>query len=58
MTENKRTRRIWIRSVRRDPPDIPLIGRAFIGAVADEAQKAAEQAQLKDEAQPHQEDAS
>jgi hypothetical protein len=48
MTEKKKQSddQIWIRSIRRDPPDVRKIGRAFIAAVMREAEaEAAAQAE-------------
>ena len=57
MREKKRTRRIWIQSVKKDPPDIHLAGRAFIELAAAEAQREAD-AQAQAEAQAPPEDAA
>lgn len=48
MAEKKKQsdHQIWIRSIRRDPPDVRKLGRAFIAAVMREAEaEAAAQAE-------------
>jgi hypothetical protein len=53
MREKKGTRRIWIQSVRRNPPDANLEGRAFYELAAAEAQREADaQAQAEERTQP------
>ena len=57
MREKKRTRRIWIQSVKRDPPDLHLAGKAFIALAAAQAEREAA-AQAEAEAQARPEDAA
>ena len=63
MAKNGPSGRIWIRSVKKNPPDLSKIGRALIAlamaqAEAEAEAQAAEQAKPSDAAQPHSEDAS
>ena len=63
MTNRQATRRISIRSVKRNPPDLSKLGRALIDVAAAEAEAKAqaehtEAARQKDATPPHCEDAS
>jgi len=63
MAKNGPSGRIWIRSVKKNPPDLSKIGRALIAlamaqAEAEAEAHAAEQAKPNDAARPHPEDAS
>ena len=63
MAEKEPTRRILIRSVKKNPPDLSKLSRALIALAmaqteAEAEAQAAEQAKHSDAAQPHPEDAS
>ena len=63
MAKNGPSGRIWIRSVKKNPPDLSKIGRALIAlamaqAEAEAEAHAAEQAKSSDATRPHPEDAS
>jgi hypothetical protein len=63
MAKKEPSRRISIRSVKKNPPDLSKLGRALIALAmaqteAEAEAQAAEQAKHSDAAQPHPEDAS